>query len=79
MAFGEAKCRWCGKPMKWADTEKGKKIPLDPDPVDNGNIELVNGIARVVGQSDNPADIRHISHFATCESPFNPANRKSRP
>jgi hypothetical protein len=65
--------------MKWADTTKGKKIPLDPDPVPNGNILLVNGIAAVVGQSDDPADIRHISHFATCESPFNPANRKKQP
>lgn len=78
MSHGKAHCRWCGTPMKWATTEKGRQIPLDIHPSDVGNIELVNGLAKVVGQSDNPADIRHISHFATCESPFNPSNRRKK-
>jgi hypothetical protein len=60
------RCRSCNAPIKWAYTIKGKRIPLDPNPSPEGNIELINGIAEVVGPSDNPADIRHISHFATC-------------
>lgn len=22
-------CKWCGAPMQWAETENGRKIPLD--------------------------------------------------
>lgn len=66
MPQGESKCRTCLKPIKWAKTEQGRNMPLDPDPVAGGNIELINGIAYVRGVSDNPADVRHVSHFATC-------------
>lgn len=41
-------------------------MPLDVDPRPDGNVELVNGIGYVKGQSDDPADIRHMPHFATC-------------
>jgi hypothetical protein len=60
------RCRSCLAPIKWAKTIRDRRIPLDPNPSPDGNIELINGIAHVVGTSDNPADIRHISHFATC-------------
>jgi hypothetical protein len=49
-------------------TVSGKNIPLDPDPVDNGNILLhADGVAEYVKkglvQPDAP---KHVSHFATC-------------
>ena len=59
-------CRGCGAEIKWAKTVKGKAIPLALDPHPDGNVELVNGIAYVKGQSDNPADVRHMPHHATC-------------
>jgi hypothetical protein len=67
--------------MKWAVTERGRSIPLDPDPVLDGNIELVNGVAVVLGglelhQAHATNTVLHKSHFATCASPFNPSNRR---
>lgn len=66
-------CRSCHAPVVWAVTTRGKRIPLDPAPVEHGNIVLgVSGrsdpIAIVVPAeqillADGP---RFISHFATC-------------
>lgn len=81
MRDGAGICKWCGKAIKWAKTEKGHAIPLDPDPVQDGNVEVVNGIAKVWGGDNLLAQrdvntVLHKAHFATCESPFNPKNRK---
>lgn len=70
------RCRWCGKPIRWAKTTSGKSIPLDLHTNPDGNIELINGVAHVVGQSDRPGDVRHMPHHATCTSPFNPSNQR---
>jgi Holliday junction resolvasome RuvABC endonuclease subunit len=35
-----AKCRSCGAPIEWALTEKGRPIPIDVQPVPDGNILL---------------------------------------
>ena len=76
--FGE--CRSCKAPIRWAITAKGKRMPLDPDPNEDGNVtlKLVEGVwhATVHG---NPAEIRadakrFISHFATC--PFARQHRR---
>lgn len=69
-------CRSCGAEIKWAKTTTGKSIPLDPHPHADGNIELVNGVAYVKGRSDDPADVRHISHFATCPNANRHRKRK---
>ena len=52
----------CGKPIIWAETADGKRIPLDPKaPVyhvvnsDTGRIERL------------PSDLYMVSHFATCK------------
>ena len=65
------RCRRCRAQIKWARTENGKAMPLDFHPNQDGNIELVNGIAVVLG-GDNLAHARetntvlHMPHFATC-------------
>ena len=64
-------CRSCGAPIKWARTPKGRRIPLDPDPVPDGNIVLRGGVAHVDGPAaggffDDGAGERYVSHFATC-------------
>lgn len=33
-------CRSCNAPILWATTEKGKAMPLDIEPVENGDIRL---------------------------------------
>lgn len=70
-------CRSCGARIRWVVTTAGKRIPLDEDPVDGGNVllhEAIDGrepIATVVGKSVGPSLFgddgpRYVSHFATC-------------
>jgi hypothetical protein len=60
-------CRSCDAPIEWAITTKGSRIPLDVGLHDDGNIDVVDGIAHVVpvaGTYDAPP--RRRSHFVTC-------------
>jgi hypothetical protein len=62
-------CRSCGKPIIWAVTPAGKKIPVDVEPVFGGNIALdrdhVDG--EMHATFDKPGQRRlYKSHFATC-------------
>jgi hypothetical protein len=63
------RCRSCNAPIRWAQTEVGRAIPLDAEPVQGGNIELttttnrhgaVVQVARIVEGGE------WQSHFATC-------------
>lgn len=64
-------CRSCGAPILWAKTERGKMMPVDPDPSENGNVELVprgtGFLAIVHGQAPLGAPPLHLPHHATCE------------
>lgn len=60
-------CRSCNAPIVWAKTEKGKPMPVDAEPVADGNIELQAGIAKVVKAGEVlPGTLLYKSHFATC-------------
>ena len=61
-------CRRCGMRIRWAKTVNHRPIPLDLHADGGGNIELINGVAHVVGVSDNIADVRHRAHFETCKN-----------
>lgn len=77
-----ANCSACDARITWAITEPGgKRIPLDFDPVPEGNIEVVGrtndgtmsqALVRVLkkGELDTlpgmPQPLRYVSHFATC-------------
>ena len=65
-------CKSCGAPIIWAKTPKGKRLPLDPEPVDNGNVILTTEGAVVLGVAVNEPEYAHldkyVSHFATCPS-----------
>ena len=51
-----SKCRGCGQEIKWIEMASGKKMPLDPDPV---QMVIVNvGIGEVRGV--------YMPHWATC-------------
>jgi hypothetical protein len=66
-----ALCFSCGAEIVWYMTERGRKIPLDPDPTPDGNLILVEDIVRYLTaeQRKQPVtDRRYISHFATCPS-----------
>lgn len=65
-------CRSCGADVLWAKTDAGKSMPLDPEPVDDGNVLLYRtpeGLRAVVmSKGDHVPDnaSRHKTHFATC-------------
>ncbi len=62
-------CRSCGAPVLWCRTEAGKMMPVDAEPVENGNLEVIRAgdrlIARVRGE-DLLGSHRYLSHFVTC-------------
>lgn len=79
-------CRSCGARLLWAITEKGRSIPLDRNPVPDGNIEIEEfeegpPMSRVVSRQRElspglfPAT-RYKSHFATCPEASQHRRRK---
>jgi hypothetical protein len=51
-------------------TEKGKRMPIDPKPVPDGNLFLYRGedgeLHARVEKDSSPTSKRYVSHFATC-------------
>lgn len=64
-----ARCRTCGAAIFWVDTETGKKMPVDAEPVDHGNIIFLEKAAHVLKADETPPEgaRRYTSHFATCK------------
>lgn len=70
------KCRSCGAPILWAETVKGKSMPIDPTPVPDGNIFLqvrqhlpplaiyLTALELTAAQAEKRELFK--SHFATC-------------
>lgn len=79
-------CGSCGAQIIWAVTTNGKRMPLDTEPVEGGNVVLHP--PRVAGQPftatvmprhpDDPPPVfpRYTSHFQTC--PHADAHRRTR-
>jgi len=73
-----ARCRSCGASITWAWTLNGKRMPIDAEPVEDGNLEIAarndegEPVVRYLSGGDrNPLpgfDLvpRYVSHFATC-------------
>jgi hypothetical protein len=72
-------CRSCGQAVQWAETEKGRRMPVDLAPSPAGNIALYPRednvpIAVVITQTEIDAWMAsgatkrklYTSHFATC-------------
>lgn len=62
-------CLSCGARIFFARTEKGKSMPLDAEPVPDGNIVLRDGVVNYLTgpEMDMPTDRpRYKSHYATC-------------
>lgn len=77
-----SRCASCGQPITWAVTGNNRKpVPINPDPVPDGNIELRScpdgQYAVTWGNSHTwPAGApRYRSHLATCPQ----ADRHRRP
>ncbi len=62
------KCRSCGAAILWCKTEKGKAMPVDAEPSENGNLIISGEICTVVKPSEVlPGIPLFTSHFATCK------------
>ena len=67
-------CRSCGAEIRWAVTDNGKRIPLDAEPRDDGNVHIYNRVAYVLDvngaaivEHRRSGDSLYVSHFATCK------------
>lgn len=67
-------CTSCRAPIRWVETEQGKAMPIDRDPVPHGNLVLRGTGARTVAVVVVPllqtfeerAAPHYVSHFVTC-------------
>jgi len=69
------RCRSCNAPIVWAvSAAKGNRMPLDPDPVPDGNVWIIERPehgAPIVGVTLHHDDLpegtlTYVSHFVTC-------------
>jgi hypothetical protein len=72
-AFDVSTCNSCSAPVIWARTTNGKSMPVDAEPTEQGNVELLPLVAGVrtpeaVVHPQHPlgAGPLRTSHFATC-------------
>jgi len=69
-----ATCKSCGARVRWVESPKGRPMPLDFDPVPNGNVTLSDDavrrgvVATVWGRTETiPAGLaRYVVHPMTC-------------
>jgi hypothetical protein len=59
-------CKSCGAPVRWARTDAGKNIPIDPDPRPDGNIQLVDAGTHLAARVGAAGSGSHVAHFVTC-------------
>lgn len=73
----EGQCASCGAPIVWCATTRGNRMPVDPEPVADGNL-LVDGTLDVYGRTHDRVLVltshdvplgdppRYVSHFQSC-------------
>ena len=62
-------CRSCHQPIVWVETTKGRRMPVDPEPVYAGNIVLRDREhlpPLELYRKPDEGTKRYISHFVTC-------------
>ena len=61
-------CTTCGADVLFAVTTNGKRMPIDADPVPDGNLIVNDGRVRVATEADlGRHGPRFRSHFASCK------------
>ena len=65
-------CKSCGADIRWEISDHGKRLPLDVEPVADGNLVIVAGVVAPyipelnATMSSGAPRPRYVSHFATC-------------
>lgn len=73
LPYAVTSCNSCGARIIWARTSTGRSMPVDAEPTDDGNVELLP----LVHSQRSPEAIVHpqppmgagplrLSHFASC-------------
>ncbi len=72
MTWSDGTCRSCRRPIRWCKTPLGKRMPIDPDPVSTGNLEIEDPrfdmplVTYIKKDTPPNGQDRYTSHFATC-------------
>ncbi len=69
-------CSGCGADIVWGITKSGARMPVDPEPVNGGNLVKTHAdplMVKVV--RPEPDVMRYVSHYVTC--PYAARFRKS--
>lgn len=63
-----ASCKYCGQPIVWAKTPKGKMMSFDKSPVDDGEwtLDTAGEGAPHARRAEAGTLIRYKTHWATC-------------
>lgn len=69
--MSDQECRSCHAPIMFIPSMRGALIPLDAQPVPNGNVVIIDGRANVIGPGDLLGELwaglpHYLSHFTTC-------------
>lgn len=67
-------CKSCLRPVRWVLTDAGKRMPLDPEPFEGGNVwvDHYEGGMPIVRVASSRAAVPaaealvYLSHFVTC-------------
>lgn len=63
-------CSSCKRTIRWAKTEGGKAIPLDPERRPHGNLMVVgldrDGKTSIVRYVKRSPESRYVPHFSSC-------------
>jgi hypothetical protein len=66
-------CRRCKRPIFWAFTGRGRRMPLDAEPHPDGTIAAYKSgtgtwMCRTLKHGEEPHgyELRYMTHFATC-------------
>ena len=68
------KCKSCGASILWTETEQGRAMPVDPEPLALGNVVLSDSEdprgpirSSLVRRGERgEREGRYVSHFVTC-------------
>lgn len=68
-ATRQTTCRSCKQPIRFGLTEKGRRMPIDPQPVPDGNVVFIDEQnVRVLSAGEVVDGPRFQSHFVSCPS-----------
>lgn len=82
-----SRCRSCNAPIRWALTEKGKRIPLDSEavePIDPRGLFVLRNVfgagptAIAATPESFPGEPLYRAHFVTCDHPERFRKRRTR-